>query len=107
MADRSATASWNGTLAEGGGTVSLTTSGVLRDAAISWRPTARTAGGRPVMQAQGAGALCEARNCPVGLFVEQDGAYRPVLLVMSREAPFLGADGPVEAPHVSVLAAVP
>ena len=77
------------------------------DAAISWRPTARTAGGRPVMQAQGAGALCEARNCPVGLFVEQDGAYRPILLVMSREAPFLGADGSVDAPRVSALAAAP
>ena len=77
------------------------------DAAISWRPTARTAGGRPVMQAKGDGALCEARNCPVGLFVEQEGAYRPVLLAMSREAPFLGADGPVEASHVSVLAAAP
>ena len=46
MADRTATASWNGTLTEGSGTVSLTSSGIVVDAPITWHARTETSDGQ-------------------------------------------------------------
>jgi osmotically inducible protein OsmC len=46
MADRTATASWNGTLTEGSGTVSLTSSGIVEDAPITWHARTEASDGQ-------------------------------------------------------------
>ena len=46
MADRTANATWNGDLFEGGGTVSASSSGLFTDAAITWASRTEDAGGR-------------------------------------------------------------
>lgn len=46
MADRTATASWNGTLTEGAGTVSLVSSGIVDSAPITWHARTETSDGQ-------------------------------------------------------------
>jgi osmotically inducible protein OsmC len=111
MADRSATASWNGTLAEGGGTVSLTTSGVLRDAAISWRARTAQSEGQtsPEEMLAGAHAACfamaftntlvKAGHQPQGVdvtatcsFEQGDGGWSVTRMHLEAEATVPGID---------------
>jgi lipoyl-dependent peroxiredoxin len=62
MAERTATASWSGTLAEGGGEVSLESSKILASSPISWQARVEESDGRtsPEELLAGAHAACYA-----------------------------------------------
>jgi lipoyl-dependent peroxiredoxin len=112
MADRTAMASWSGTLTEGSGTVSLTTSGIVRDTPISWR--ARTAESEGLTSPEellaGAHAACfamaftntlvKAGHQPQGVdvtatcsFEQGDGGWSVTTMRLEATASVPGIDG--------------
>jgi osmotically inducible protein OsmC len=60
MAERTATAAWDGTLTEGNGVVSLRSSGILSDSPITWQARTEESGGltSPEELLAGAHAAC-------------------------------------------------
>ncbi len=113
MADRTAMASWNGTLAEGGGTVSLTTSGIVRDAPITWRARTAESDGQtsPEELLAGAHAACfamaftntlvKAGHQPDGVdvtatcsFEQADGGWSVTRMHLEATATVSGIDEP-------------
>ena len=107
MADRSASAVWQGDLLAGGGTVSATTSGLFTDAAVTWPARTASADGRtsPEELIAAAHAACFSMalshelsgkgTTPTSVSVEATVTFEPptitkVALVVSAVVP--GAD---------------
>ncbi|MGH9157352.1 MAG: OsmC family peroxiredoxin [Acidimicrobiales bacterium] len=112
MADRKATATWQGDLFQGSGTVSATSSGLFTDAGVTWASRTEASGGRTspeeLLAAAHASCFCMALSNelasrgsePTRLQVDAtctfaDGKVTMMALVVAAEAP--GADEAVVA----------
>ena len=111
MADRTATATWNGTLTEGSGTVALTSSGIVHSAPISWHARTETSDGQtsPEELLAGAHAACfamaftntlvKAGHQPEGVevratctFAQRDGGFAVTTMQLWTRATIAGID---------------
>ncbi len=111
MADRTATATWNGTLTEGSGTVSLVSSGIVDAAPITWHARTETSDGQtsPEELLAGAHAACFAmaftntlvkaghqpdsvRITATATFEQRDGAFTVTTMRLVARAAIPGLD---------------
>jgi lipoyl-dependent peroxiredoxin len=111
MADRTATATWNGTLTEGSGSVSLVSSGIVDSAPITWHARTEASDGQtsPEELLAGAHAACfamaftntlvKAGHQPRGVevtatatFAQRDGAFTVTTMRLQARASIDGID---------------
>jgi osmotically inducible protein OsmC len=110
MTDRTASATWQGDLFKGSGTVSATSSGLFTDAGVSWAARTEAAGGKtsPEELIASAHAACfcmalanemsSAGTVPTRIQVRATATFEPptitkMVLSVTADAPGLDEDG--------------
>lgn len=78
--------------------------GVPADGRVMLQEMELAPNGPRVLLASGTRELCEQDNCPFGLFADEGGTYRPLLLAMGSTPPRPHVLGRLGYPDVSLLA---